>query len=107
MAENYYLSSKRSPFTGFRKTSFQAKVSTKRWLNGYFNGSPNYSQVTGITRGKVYEVTGVTGYGDPCDFHFIDDNGKEQSLGEMFFVDPDADESEDNTVDKSVGEESV
>lgn len=80
------------PYTGARKVEGKIKVKTSEeasWLDGYFNNTPNYSQVTGITRGKVYDVIKVEGFGDGEDITIIDDNGKEQTLGDFFFTEVD------------------
>ena len=77
------------PFTGDIAVSFDARISTANWLDGFFNGSEKYEQVTGVTRNKTYHIHKITGYGDAVDMHFINDNGEEASLGNYFFVDPD------------------
>lgn len=41
--------------------------------------------ITGVTRGKIYEVVSVEGFGDGEDVTFIDDNGNLQCLGDFFF----------------------
>lgn len=40
-----------NPYVGIHKIQGQLKLSTKAWLDNYFNGTPNYDQVTGVTRG--------------------------------------------------------
>lgn len=74
-----------NPYTGERKVKGQLRASTKEWLNPFFDGTPNYSQVTGITRGKIYDVISVEGFGDCEDITFINDNGEEETLGDFFF----------------------
>ena len=76
------------PYTGIRKPKGKVRVKTHdeaSWLDGFFNGTPNYSQVTGITRGKEYEVVKVEGFGDCEDITIIDDSGNEQSFADFFF----------------------
>lgn len=55
------------------------------YLDGYFNGSPNYVQVKNITRGKVYDVVCVRGHGDCEDVTVIDDAGNHHTLADFFF----------------------
>ena len=81
----YYNDLDSHPFVGERKVSFKAKISEKPFLDGYFNGSPKHSQVENITRGKVYDIYKVEGFGDMAEFHFLDDTGKEQGLCDFFF----------------------
>ena len=74
------------PYTGVRNVSGKLKVSdTKDWTKPFFDGSPNYEQVTGITRGKVYDVVRKEGYGDVEDIIIINDNGEEAKYGSFFF----------------------
>ncbi len=75
------------PYTGIRKVNKKyLKIrENAKWLDGYFDGSPNYPQVKGVTRGKVYEVVKIEGFGDCEDVTFIDDNGNEQTLADFFF----------------------
>lgn len=78
------------PYTGIRKPKGKVRVKTHdeaSWLDDFFSGAPNYTQVTGITRGKEYEVVKVEGLGDCEDITIIDDNGNEQTFGDFFFVD--------------------
>lgn len=78
-----------SPYTGVRNCKGKVRVKTHEeaaWLDKFFNGTPNVSQVNGITRGKEYEVVKVEGLGDCEDITIIDDNGEEQILGDFFFV---------------------
>ncbi len=74
-----------SPYTGERKVKGKLRLSTKEWLDNFFNGTPNWEQVTGVTRGKIYDVVSVEGFGDGEDVTFINDNGEEQTLGSFFF----------------------
>lgn len=74
----------RYPFTGKRVVNIPAIASTKEWLNGYFDGTENYAQVQGITRGKQYLITEVEGHGDVFDVTFINDNGEPQTLMSVF-----------------------
>ena len=41
--------------------------------------------IAGVTRGKIYEVVSVEGFGDGEDVTFIDDHGHLQCLGDFFF----------------------
>lgn len=80
-----------NPYTGKRNTNgkyLRVKENAK-WLDGHFDGTPNYNQVIGITRGKVYEVVAIEGFGDCEDITIIDDNGNEQTLGDFFFEEVD------------------
>ena len=74
-----------NPYVGERKVVGQLRASTAEWLDGYFNGAPNYDQVKGITRGKIYDVIKVIGLGDVEDVVVIDDNREEHKLGSFFF----------------------
>lgn len=74
-----------NPYTGERKAKGQLRASTKEWLNPFFDGTPNYEQVTGITRGKIYDVVSVEGFGYCEDITFTNDNGEEQTLEDFFF----------------------
>lgn len=82
---DYYSDLDSRPFTGERKVDFKAKISEKEFLNGYFNGTPNYDQVKDVTRGKVYDIYKVEGFGDMASFYFINDAGKEDCLCDFFF----------------------
>ena len=74
------------PYTGVRKVNGKLKVSDKKdWIKPFFNGTPNYEQVTGITIGKTYDVVQTEGFGDVEDVTIIDDNGKEATYGSFFF----------------------
>lgn len=73
------------PYTGKRNIKGQLRLSTKPWLDNYFNGTPDWDQVTGVTRGKIYEVIGIEGFGDCEDVIFINDNGNSQRLADFFF----------------------
>lgn len=78
----------RRPYTGVKNVKGKVRVKTHDeapWLDNYFNGSPRAVQVTGVTRGKVYEVVCVEGFGDCEDIMIIDDNGQLQRLGSFFF----------------------
>lgn len=77
---DYYSNLDSHPFIGERKVSFKAKMSEK-----YLN--PRYNQVKNVTRGKVYDIYKVEGYGDMVEFYFLDDTGKEQGLCDFFFED--------------------
>ena len=76
-----------NPYTGKRTVNKQylRVKENAEWLNGFFDGTPNYSQVTGVTRGKIYEVVSVEGHGDCEDITIIDDNGEEHRLADFFF----------------------
>lgn len=77
-----------SPYTGERNVCGKVRVKTHdeaKWLDGYFNKTPNYSQVENVTRGKVYDVIKVIGYGDVEGIVIINDIGKEEELCDFFF----------------------
>lgn len=73
------------PYTGERNIKGYLKLSTKKYLDNFFDGSVNYKQVKNITRGKIYEVISVIGYGDGEDVVILDDNGNEHRLADWFF----------------------
>lgn len=77
-----------SPYTGVRNVQGKVRVKTHDdapWLDNFFNGKENCDQITGITRGKTYDVISVEGLGDVEDITIIDDNGTKQTLGDFFF----------------------
>ena len=76
-----------TPYTGKRTTSekYLRVRDNAKWLDGFFDGTPNYNQVVGVTRGKIYEVVAIEGYGDCENITIIDDNGKNQTLADFFF----------------------
>ena len=76
-----------NPYTGKRNVSeeYLRINENAKWLNGFFDGSPNYHQVTGVTRGRVYEVVAIEGHGDCEDVTIIDDNGNKLTLADFFF----------------------
>lgn len=77
-----------SPYIGVRNVQGKVRVKTHDdapWLDNFFNGKENCDQITGITRGKTYDVISVEGFGDVEDITIIDDNGTKQTLGDFFF----------------------
>ncbi len=77
------------PYTGTRTVQGKVRAKTSEeapHLDNFFNGTPNWDLVTGATRGKVYDVVKVEGFGDCEDITFIDDNGEEQTLADYFFT---------------------
>lgn len=47
------------PYTGSRPCKGKVRVKTREeasWLDSFFNNSPEYAQVTTLTRGKIYDV---------------------------------------------------
>ena len=77
------------PYTGSRSCHGKVRAKTAEeasWLNSHFDGSPNYEQITTITRGKEYDVIAKEGYGDVEDIIIINDNGIKQSFGDFLFV---------------------
>ena len=80
-----------NPYTGKRSTGgkYLKVKENAEWLNGFFDGTPNYDQVVGVTRGKIYEVVAIEGHGDCEDITIIDDNGNEHTLGDFFFEEVD------------------
>lgn len=76
-----------NPYTGKRNVSgaYLRVKENAEWLNGYFDGTPNYEQVTEVTRGKIYEVVAIEGHGDLEDITVIDDNGNKTVLADFFF----------------------
>lgn len=81
------------PYTGIRKVQGKLKLSTKPWLDCYFDGTSNCDQVKNVTRGKIYDVIAIEGFGDAEDVTFIDDTGNTQTLGDFFFEELDSKES--------------
>lgn len=76
------------PYTGERNVKGKVRVKTSdkaKWLDGYFDGNPQYSQVKNITRGKIYDVVKVIGYGDVEGILIINDIGEEIELCDFFF----------------------
>lgn len=76
------------PYTGKRGVEENSYLRIKKdakWLDCYFDGTPSCVQVTGVTRGYVYKVTAIEGFGDCEDIFFINDNGEEQELADFFF----------------------
>lgn len=77
-----------SPYTRVRNVKGKVRVKTHEdapWLDDFFNGKEHCDQITGITRGNIYDVIRVEGFGDGENITIIDDNGKEQTLGDFFF----------------------
>ena len=75
-----------NPYTGKRSVNGKyLRLKTDKWLDEFFDGTPNVSQVKGVTRGKIYEVVAVEGFGDCEDVTIIDDNGNELELADFFF----------------------
>lgn len=75
-----------NPYTGKRNVSGQyLRLRTDQWLDKFFDGTPNVEQVEGVTRGKIYAVVAIEGFGDCEDVTIIDDNGNEIELGDFFF----------------------
>lgn len=81
----YYRNIDKHPFTGTVKTDFMARVSDAPYLNKFFDGTENCSQVENVTQGKVYTIYQVVGYGDVADFYFMNDINESYSLGSFFF----------------------
>ena len=76
------------PYTGVRNVKGKVRVKTSEeapWLDCYFDENSNADHVYGVTRGKVYNVVRIEGFGDCEDVTIIDDNGEEQELGDFFF----------------------
>ena len=84
----YYANMDSHPGTGQHNVDFNAKLSEKPHLDGFFNGNRNYEQITGVTRGKIYRIHAVELIGDAVDLKFLNDNSQEQTLGIFFFEDP-------------------
>ena len=73
------------PYIGTRYVNGYLKLSEKNYLDHYFDKSVNYDQVVNVTRGKIYQIIKVIGYGDVEDIVFINDIGEEQQLADFFF----------------------
>ena len=73
------------PYTGKRTVKGRLRLSEKPSLDVFFGGNPDVVPITGVSRGKVYEVVSIEGFGDGEDVTFIDDNGNLQCLGDFFF----------------------
>ncbi len=80
-----YIDTDRNPAVGRTNVSFDARVADKPHTRPFFDGTPNYMQVTGVTVGKTYHIHAIERYGDPIDFEFIDDTGKTRRLMSSFF----------------------
>lgn len=78
----------KKPFSGTMDTNFYAKISEAEYLNSYFNNSPNTVQVKNVTRGKIYHIYQINGFGDGMDFCFKNDIGLQEQLGDFFFEQP-------------------
>lgn len=75
-----------NPYTGKININEEyLRLSTKESLNHFFDGTPSVEQVKGVTRGKVYKVVAIEGFGDCEDVTIIDDNGNELELADFFF----------------------
>lgn len=75
-----------NPYTGIRSVSGKyLRLRTDEHLTHFFDGTPTVEQVEGVTRGKVYEVVAIEGFGDCEDVIIIDDNGNEKRLADFFF----------------------
>lgn len=80
-----------NPYTGKRRVSGKyLRLSTSEHLEHFFNETPTVEQVKGVTRGKIYEVVAIEGFGDCEDVTIIDDNGDELVLADFFFEEVDA-----------------
>ena len=78
----------RYPYTGIRNVKGKVRVKTSEeapWLNCYFDKNSDAEQVEGVTRGKIYDVVSVEGFGDCEDITIINDNGEEYKLADFFF----------------------
>lgn len=76
------------PYTGTKELKGKLRVPDKGerpWIDGYFDGRENYSQIKNITQGREYNVIRAKGYGDVQDITVINDVGEEQTLGDFFF----------------------
>lgn len=67
------------------KKTKKLKLSEETWLDMFFDGTPCVDQVTGVTRGKNYQVIESENEKDCGDVTFINDNGEIQRLGHFFF----------------------
>lgn len=77
------------PYTGVRNVKGKLRIKTHEeadWLDGYFNGTPHYNQVKNVTRGKIYDVVSIEGFGDCEAVTIINDIGEEQHLSDFFFA---------------------
>lgn len=75
----------RNPYTGIKYVTGKLRINKEHYLDKFFNGAKNVSQVKNVTRGKEYNIIYLEGYGDMEDVIFINDIGKEQRLGSFFF----------------------
>ena len=74
------------PYTGTRSVHGKLRIrANDPSLNGFFDGSPDYEQIAGVTPGKVYDVVLIEGVGDVEDVTIIDDFGQECVLADYFF----------------------
>lgn len=86
------------PYTGVRNVKGYVKVREASHVNVFFNGTPNYDQITTIRQGVIYPVVKVEGFGDCEDVTIINDNGEEESFADFFF-----DEVSEEDVEKIAG----
>lgn len=73
------------PYTGVRETTGKVRISSNKRIDKFFDGSPEHKQITGVTRGKIYDAVRVEGFGDCEDVTIIDDDGNELTLADYFF----------------------
>ena len=75
------------PFVGRRTVNPPIRVRLKdnKHIRRFFDGTPNYEQVTNLTIGKVYEIYEVEGFGDVADAFVIGDNDKVEEIAIDWF----------------------
>lgn len=73
------------PYTGKKYISGRLRVSEAAWLDKYFDSESDAEHVTNVTRGKIYDVIALEGFGDCEDVLFRDDIGEMQRLADFFF----------------------
>lgn len=61
------------------------KLRDDEYVNKFFDGSNGFNQIKNITKGKVYRVVGIVGYGDVEDIVIIDDYGNQDKFCSYFF----------------------
>ena len=60
-----------NPYTGVRNVKGKLRLRTDSFLDNFFNGNKDTEQIENVTRGKVYDVVRIEGFGDCEDVTII------------------------------------